>query len=162
MALDAVRMFSPLAKWWVLEIRFARRLNSREQRILAHLDPNGCDGVTVDRDGLLLPQWWNKWPSDAHDGERVRAVLGRIGLPGRLRCVPYGDRCLEDGCRGYGFFDSDDPDGACRRGGGWSCSEHLLVSRGPTDPDWRVFDPRAVGVVHVADSVSAFAGQESA
>lgn len=80
------------AKWWSVEVRFARPLTRREVHRFRLALGDAVAGGYIGTDGATWWKWWNKWPGEG-DERLLREAIGRIRVPARIRAAPLGRDC---------------------------------------------------------------------
>lgn len=131
------------AKYWAVEVRFARRLTRAEIRRLRAerpfglcLDAEGRVGWTdahVGEDGIVTDDWFDHWPCE-WDNETLVSALRPLGIPCRVRAAPNGRDCAGRGaCSHISDGDPDCPPW-CEIGAACSCEPVF------TDADWQYID----------------------
>lgn len=120
--------FSVPAKWWVLELRFSRKLTRAQQRRLRLVfDEYDLSSLHVGEDGMV-GDWPDKWPGgpkSAFTGELARAIRLN-GVPGRVRAAPIGRDCPGDH--------------SCQDADPWGPRHRCTPGQSGMDPIWRVSD----------------------
>lgn len=131
------------AKYWAVEVRFARRLTRAEIRRLRTEQPFAlylnAEGrvewldAHVGEDGIIIDDWYDHWPCE-WDNEYLVTSLRPIGIPCRVRAAPYGRDCMGRGA--CSLISDGDPDCPpwCEIGDARSCEPVF------TDADWHHLD----------------------
>lgn len=130
------------AKYWAVEVRFARRLTREEIRRLRSDQPFGLYldaggrvewlDAHVGEDGIVTDDWFNHWPSE-WDNETLVTALRPLGIPCRVRAAPSGRDCAGPG-RCSRHHEWDGVPERCELGRADSCDPIF------TDADWQYLD----------------------
>jgi hypothetical protein len=124
------RLFTVNAKWWYVELRFAKPLTRRQIKIVLRHLPN-WNGGGVGKDGAIWDQWWNSWPG-AGDEALIFETVERIGFDAKVRAIPFGRDCPGASC-----FVAFDDSHRCRLGSADS------IHPTPVESDWVYVKPRS-------------------